>query len=308
MIGKEFRNNQTDTWVNYAMPLTTKAEVIIKGEKKTFTLAEFVDLAIHDKWVKSDPRAEGRPDQEPASPHGHHLRPESGRSNAAVHRGDRSRAPRPSKAGLKPDDLVIYLDGEPVYSTDVFRDLLKRYQPGDKVQVEIRRGDVLTAMHLELAPLPKTVDSFSNQDLIEVDMSDAIGLTAFELQCIRTSTPCSATHFPPCSSFAAGAFAQDVNDATEKAMKAAAAKVAPSIVRIETTGGAEAIWGSGRKGPEVMFRRGDRRHHRARRRSERLHHHQHVQLRRQADRHLRHRARASRDVVAKVVGTDRRAC
>ena len=56
--------------------------------------------------------------------------------------------------------------------------------------------------------------------------------------------------------FAAGAFAQDVNDATEKAMKAAAAKVAPTIARIETTGGAEAIWGSGRKGPEVMFRRG----------------------------------------------------
>lgn len=55
---------------------------------------------------------------------------------------------------------------------------------------------------------------------------------------------------------AAGAFAQDVNDATEKAMKDAAAKVAPSVARIETSGGAEAIWGAGRKGPEVMFRRG----------------------------------------------------
>src|SRR5829696_9450463 len=50
--------------------------------------------------------------------------------------------------------------------------------------------------------------------------------------------------------------AQDVNDATEKAMKEAAARVAPSVVRIETSGGAEAIWGAGRKGPEVMFRRG----------------------------------------------------
>jgi S1-C subfamily serine protease len=52
------------------------------------------------------------------------------------------------------------------------------------------------------------------------------------------------------------AAAQDVNDATEKAMKDAAAKVAASVVRIETSGGAEAIWGSGRKGPEVMFRKG----------------------------------------------------
>ena len=52
------------------------------------------------------------------------------------------------------------------------------------------------------------------------------------------------------------AFAQNVNDATEKAMKEAAAKAAASVVRIETSGGAEAIWGAGRKGPEVMFRRG----------------------------------------------------
>src|SRR4026207_2155110 len=52
------------------------------------------------------------------------------------------------------------------------------------------------------------------------------------------------------------AYAQDVNDATEKAIRAAAAKVAPTIARIETSGGAEAIWGAGRKGPEVMFRRG----------------------------------------------------
>ena len=132
LIGKEFRNNQTDTWVNYAMPLNTKAEVMIKGEKKTFTLAEFVDLAINDKWVKSDPpRGEGR-HQGPAGPH----RASSSSRRWSIGRRRTSRRSKParpaSKAGLKPDDLVIYLDGEPVYSTDVFRDLLKRYQPGRK--------------------------------------------------------------------------------------------------------------------------------------------------------------------------------
>src|SRR5262249_57208842 len=54
---------------------------------------------------------------------------------------------------------------------------------------------------------------------------------------------------------ALSAYAQDVNDATEKAMKEAALKVAPSIARIETSGGAEAVWGGGRKGPGGMFRR-----------------------------------------------------
>lgn len=50
---------------------------------------------------------------------------------------------------------------------------------------------------------------------------------------------------------AAPAFAQpktDVNGATENAMKAAVAKVAPTVVKIETAGGAEVV-GGGKKGP-----------------------------------------------------------
>lgn len=154
MIGKEFRNNQTDTWVNYAMPLTTKADVTIKGEKKTYTLAEFVDLAVRDKWVKSDPKPEVDPIKNPRVYTGIIFVPKVVDRTPPYIDGIEPNSPA-AKAGLKPDDLVIYLDGEPVYSTDVFRDLIKRYNPGDKVQVEIRRGDVLTAIQMELAPLPK---------------------------------------------------------------------------------------------------------------------------------------------------------
>jgi serine protease Do len=154
IIGKEFRNNQTDTWVNYAMPLNTKAEVVIKGEKKMFTLAEFVDLAIHDKWVKSDPKPEVDPIKNPRVYTGIIFVPKVVDRTPPYIDGIEPNSPA-AKAGLKPDDLVIYLDGEPVYSTDVYRDLIKRYNPGDKVQVEIRRGDILTAVQMELAPLPK---------------------------------------------------------------------------------------------------------------------------------------------------------
>ena len=49
------------------------------------------------------------------------------------------------------------------------------------------------------------------------------------------------------------AFAQDVNEETKKAMKAAALKAAPAIARIETSGGSEAVWGANK---DVMFRRG----------------------------------------------------
>ena len=154
MIGKEFRNNQTDTWVNYALPLNTKAEVTIKGEKKTFTLAQFVELAINDKWVKSDPRESKDDIKNPRVHTGIIFVPKVVERTPPYIEAVEPNSPA-AKAGLKPDDLVIYLDGEPVYSTDIFRDLLKRYQPGEKVQIEIRRGDALTAVHMELAPLPK---------------------------------------------------------------------------------------------------------------------------------------------------------
>lgn len=154
ILGKEFRNNQTDTWVNYAMPLNTKVEVIIKGEKKAFTLAEFVDLAMHDKWVKVDPKSDDGIGKNPRVHTGIIFVPKVVERTPPYVEAVEPESPA-AKAGLKPDDLVIYLDGEPVYSTDVFRDLIKRYNPGDKVQIEIRRGDVLTALSLELAPLPK---------------------------------------------------------------------------------------------------------------------------------------------------------
>ncbi|WP_439629531.1 PDZ domain-containing protein [Gemmata sp.] len=47
---------------------------------------------------------------------------------------------------------------------------------------------------------------------------------------------------------APGGRAADVNEATERAMKAASAKVAPAVVKIDTTGGAEVV-GAGKKGP-----------------------------------------------------------
>jgi serine protease Do len=154
MLGKEFRNNQTDTWVNYALPLNTRAEVTIKGEKKAYTLAQFVDLAINDKWVKSDPRENKDDVKNPRVHTGIIFVPKVVERTPPYIEAVDPNSPA-ARAGLKPDDLVIYLDGEPVYSTDVFRDLLKRYNPGEKVQIEIRRGDVLTAVHMELAPLPK---------------------------------------------------------------------------------------------------------------------------------------------------------
>ncbi|MEZ6142768.1 MAG: S1C family serine protease [Zavarzinella sp.] len=152
-VGKEYRNVQTETWVNYAVPLQTEADLIVKGEKTKATLQEYVSRVIAGTWKSPDKRPAGT-----ASGPG----PYTGivfvprvveRTPPYI---ERILADSPAaKVGLKADDLIVYLEGEPVYSLDVFQDLIKRYQPGDKVQIEIRRGDKLTALSLELAPQPQ---------------------------------------------------------------------------------------------------------------------------------------------------------
>ncbi len=80
--------------------------------------------------------------------------------------------------------------------------------------------------------------------------------------------------------------AQDTNEDTEKSMKAAVAKVAPCVVRIETSGGQDLIvWTDRATGAPIRKVVGpttglDRR-------CQWLHHHQFFQLHQQANRHLR---------------------
>ena len=61
------------------------------------------------------------------------------------------------KAGIRPDDLVSFIDGEPVYSIQTFRELIGRTRPGTTVRLEVRRGDSLQTIELTLGDHPKTV-------------------------------------------------------------------------------------------------------------------------------------------------------
>jgi serine protease Do len=148
VIGRELRNTLSDTWINYAVPLQGK--ISIKGEKETkvVTVSEFVSLAIQGKYVPPP-----RPDKKKGSqvydlsgivlvpnvvertpPYVEELRP-----NSAA-----------SKAGLKPDDLIVYVNGEQVVSIKEFRDSLDRYDLGEELKIEVRRGDRLTTLTLKV--------------------------------------------------------------------------------------------------------------------------------------------------------------
>jgi len=154
LIGKELRNDLTNTWVNYAIPLSASAKAKEEDPDKKETIERTVTildlLREKEKYrqlVRADKEKKGGGytglilvpnvvDRTP--PYVEEVIPES-----PAH-----------KAGLKPDDLIVYVGGLPVVSIAMFKDLLENYQPKDEIQLEVRRGDKLETIKLTLEPFP----------------------------------------------------------------------------------------------------------------------------------------------------------
>ncbi len=160
MIGKEFRSVQTDTWTNYAIPINAKLEVKYKekvGEEfvdktRTVSIEELVVEGMKGtyKIIKSHAKDEKGPGVYHGMVFVPSVIPQTPAFIDRVVKGSPA-----AKAGLKPDDLIIYMDGEPVYSIKQFKDMVLKITPGTKVQLEIRRGEKLTAVELEFTDFPK---------------------------------------------------------------------------------------------------------------------------------------------------------
>jgi serine protease Do len=60
-----------------------------------------------------------------------------------------------AKAGIRPDDLIVYVDGELVPSVRMFRDVVKYARPGNVLRLELQRGSRLVSVELKLTEFPK---------------------------------------------------------------------------------------------------------------------------------------------------------
>jgi serine protease Do len=58
------------------------------------------------------------------------------------------------KAGLRTDDLIVYVDGELVQSIKAFKDLMNLYKPGDQVRLDVQRGNSLETVTVTLEKYP----------------------------------------------------------------------------------------------------------------------------------------------------------
>jgi serine protease Do len=136
IIGKELRNTLSDTWINYAVPIQSLAEFVDKGKKGEYKLIAkrkpAAGLGVYHGILFVPNVIERTPpyvdDTLPGSP--------------------------AARAGLRPDDLVVYVDGQKIASIKEFRDIVDRSSPGMVVKLELRRGDKLVTVDLKLDAAP----------------------------------------------------------------------------------------------------------------------------------------------------------
>jgi len=135
MIGRELRNSESNTWVNYAIPLTTIRPVVeemISGEYKSKTTSDIED----DNPRRFRPRDFGFlmvPDVVRRTPA--YVESVVPKSNA-------------EKVGIRPDDLILFVNDDLIQSCRSLNDRLGRLEAGDTMKLILRRGDDLVSVEL----------------------------------------------------------------------------------------------------------------------------------------------------------------
>lgn len=150
MIGRELRNELTNTWINYAIPFNASVEITDKdGKKQTVAIIDLVT-----KKDKYKPLPERKKDQNKVY-HGIVLVPNVVDRTPPYVEEVTPDSPA-AAAKLQPDDLIVYVDGLPVPDINTFHQVLGTYAPGVEVKLEIQRGDKLTTVPMKLAaPIEK---------------------------------------------------------------------------------------------------------------------------------------------------------
>jgi serine protease Do len=141
IIGKEVRNSLSDTWINYAVPIPVLADFVDKGMK-----------GVYKPPVKVKPAAG------PSGFHGIILVPNVVERTPPFVEDTLSGSPA-ARAGLRPDDLIVYVNNEKIVSIKEFHDLVDKTRPGTEVKLEVRRGERLITVMVKLEEMPKRAAS-----------------------------------------------------------------------------------------------------------------------------------------------------
>jgi serine protease Do len=135
MIGRELRNSESNTWVNYAIPLTKIGPVVeemLSGEYKS---------NIKSGTDKSNPRRYRPRD------FGFLMVPDVVQRTPAYVESVLTKSAA-AGVGIRPDDLILFVNDDLIQSCRVLNDRLGRLEAGDTVKLILRRGDELVSVEL----------------------------------------------------------------------------------------------------------------------------------------------------------------
>jgi serine protease Do len=151
LVGRELKNAQTETWLNYAIPLSATADIRDGENVSRVSMAQFVEKAMKGQY-KTRPRVASTAGT--GAYHGIIFVPNILERTPPYIDATEPNSPA-AKAGLKPNDLVSFVDGEPIGNIRAFQEAIKKLRAGTVIKVEIRRGDKLQNVELKLEDFPK---------------------------------------------------------------------------------------------------------------------------------------------------------
>jgi serine protease Do len=149
LIGKELKNTQSETWINYAMPISAKIDVRNGDQTRTISILEIIENKEKYKPIGKRDKKESFGGYsgivlvpnvvERTPPYVEEVEPNS----------------PAARSGMRPDDLIVYVDGLQVVSIKEFKEIIDTIRPDTEVKLEVRRGDKLTTLTVKLESPPK---------------------------------------------------------------------------------------------------------------------------------------------------------
>ena len=140
IIGKELRNELTDTWINYAVPIQRHGRGASARTARRRPSAS-LDVVDEEGEVQRRHRKRGQ-GRDSGGYHGIVLVPNVVERTPPYIEEVVPDSPA-DKARLKPDDLIVYVDGLPVPDINAFKEILGTLRARHEVKLEIQRGDKL---------------------------------------------------------------------------------------------------------------------------------------------------------------------
>jgi len=144
ILGRELKNTLTDTWINYAIPVKATVELVHNEKTEKVSMADFVREAIAGMYREGEKSKKAK---ERGGFHGIVLVPNVV-SVTPPYVEEVVRGSPAEQAGLKADDLIVYVDGELVQNINLFNDIMSQVGPGTEVRFDVQRGNRIMSMRL----------------------------------------------------------------------------------------------------------------------------------------------------------------